>query len=46
MNDLSSEISLPENLAIEKAQAKLNAGVLTVLIPYATASKGKNLKIA
>ena len=46
LNDLSSEISLPENLATDKAQAKLDAGVLTVLIPYATASKGKNLKIA
>ena len=46
LNDLSSEISLPENLATEKAQAKLDAGVLTVLIPYATASKGKKLKIA
>ena len=46
LHDLSSEISLPENLATEKAQAKLDAGVLTVLIPYATASKGKNLKIA
>ncbi len=46
LNDLSSEISLPENLATEKAQAKLDAGVLTVLIPYAAASKGKNLKIA
>ena len=46
LKDLNSEIILPENLATEKAQAKLDAGVLSVLIPYATESKGKNLKIA
>ena len=45
LNDLRSEISLPESLATEKAHAKLDAGVLTVLIPYETASKGKKLKI-
>ena len=45
-NDLNIEVLLPENLDTTKTKAKLEEGVLSVIIPNSGKNVGKSIKIS
>ena len=45
-NDLNIEVLLPENLDTEKTKAKLEGGVLCIIIPNSEKKAGKSIKIS